>query len=122
MALVVLTALSGCVVEMVKKERPRKGPVPEVGLVETGKGEVRYSAEGWGLVVAIRRRVALRRMRRFCKGFEAKIQDEFTREDVDVPYHGDDLAPNLERGLEHYQLAPYHHILFECVEKADKRQ
>lgn len=115
--LFLLCGLAGCEAEMVKKERPRKGPVPEVGFIETGGGEVRYSTEGWGLVVAIRRSGARRRMRRVCKGLEVKITDEFAREDVEVPYSGDDLAPNLEKGLEHYNLAPFQHIVFECVPK-----
>ena len=117
MALMVFCGFSGCVAEMVKKERPRKGPVPEVGFVDLGGGEIRYSVEGWRLIVAARGMAANRRMKRVCRGLQPQITDEFTREDVEVPYSGDDLAPNLEKGLEHYNMAPYHHIVFECVPK-----
>ena len=112
--LVFLVMVSGCVAETVEKKRPRKGPVPEVGYVDTGGGEVRYSEDGWGLVVAGRRREALRKMRRVCRGLNARITDEFTHQDVDVAYSNDDLAPNMEKGLDHYNVSAYHHIVFEC--------
>lgn len=110
-----LLLLSACVAEVVQKQQPRKGPVPEVGYVDTGGGEVRYSVEGWSLIVASRRNVAFRRMRSICKGLRPKIVDEFTHQDVDVPYAGDDLDVNLQHGMEHYNVAPYHHIVFDCV-------
>ncbi len=112
--LVFLTLLAGCVSETVERNRPRKGPVPEVGWVDTGGGEVRYSTDGWGFVVSLRRGSALRRMKKICKGLKAKIDDEFTHQDVNVPYASDDLAQHLDKGVEHYQVAPYHHIVFEC--------
>lgn len=111
--------LSGCVAEMVDKKSPRKGPVPEVGFIDTGGGEVRYSTEGWGMVVKTRRGSALRRMRRVCKKeLEPKIVDEFTRDDIDTPYSGMDIQDTVQRGHAHYQVAPHHHIVFDCVPKA----
>lgn len=106
---------SGCVVETLKKQKPRKGPVAEVGYVDTGGGEVRYSSEGWGLVVSMRRATAMKLVRSTCKPLPFKIDDEFTREDTDASYSGEDLATNLEKGLNQYSVAPYHHIVFECV-------
>lgn len=107
--------LAGCVVETLKKQKPRKGPVDEVGYVDVGGGEVRYSNEGWSLVVSMRRATALRRVRATCKPLPFKINDEFTRDDIDASYSGEDLATNLEKGLNQYSVAPYHHIVFECV-------
>lgn len=111
--------LSGCVAEMVDKEKPRKGPVPEVGYIDVGGGEIRYSTEGWGWIVASRRMTALHRINHFCrKDLRPKIVDEFTHDDVDTPYAGMDAEDDLTRGLEHYEVAPYHHIVFECRPKA----
>lgn len=110
-----LLLLNGCVAEVVKERRPRKGPVPEVGFVDAGGGEVRYSTQGWGFLVSARRATALERMRHVCGRLKARVTDEFTREDVDVAYAGEDLAASIEHGLNHYNLAPYHHIVFECV-------
>ena len=42
--------LSACVAVTVERRRPRKGPVKEVGYVEYGGGQVRYSSEGWSWV------------------------------------------------------------------------
>jgi len=122
--LAIAAAFSGCVAEMVERKKPRKGPVPEVGYVDQGGGELRYSAEGWGIVVSSRRRTALRRMRKVCKSkskdLYAKITDEYTHQDADAIYSGEELADNMEKGLEHYKVALYHHIVFECkqTEKA----
>lgn len=115
----ILPLLSACVAETVIRQRPRKGPVPEVGFVDTGGGEVRYSTEGWGVVVAARRRSARRMMRRACKGgLVPKVVDEFERESADVAYGTtEDLATNLDRGVEHFKIAPYYHFVFECVPK-----
>lgn len=109
-----LVLLTGCVAEVVEKRRPRKGPVPEVGFVDPGGGEVRYSTEAWGFVVALRRSRALSKMRHVCGKLNAHVTDEFTREDMDVPYAGEDLEVNIQRGLDHYEMSPYHHIVFEC--------
>jgi hypothetical protein len=110
--------LSGCMAEMVEKQKPRKGPVPEVGFIDVGGGEIRYSAEGWGFIVSLRRSTALRRINHFCrKELEPRISDEFTHDDVDTPYAGMDADDDIPKGLEHYHVAPFHHIVFECVAK-----
>jgi hypothetical protein len=99
---------------MVEKRRPRRGPVKEVGYIEKGGGELKYSTEGWRLFVAARRRGALWRMRRVCRPLKAVISEEFVRQDVEVPYSQDDVEQNLDKGLSHYTVAPHQHIVFEC--------
>ena len=106
--------LSGCVAESVRSSRPRRGPVREVGYVDPGGGEVRYSMEGWGWFVSGRRRDALRRMRRVCRPLHPVIADEFVHDDADVPYSQDDIAVTLDRGSDHFTVAPYTHIAFDC--------
>ena len=117
--ILLLLAVSGCVTEMVEKKKPRKGPVPEVDIVDAGGGQIRYSVEGWDFIVGLRRGSALRRARRVCKKMKLVINDEFTRDDVNVPYSGDDLSDNMKHGLDHYSVAPYHHIVFECKPHGD---
>jgi hypothetical protein len=114
--LAVLAGLSGCVAETVQKRKPRKGPIAAVGYIDTGGGEVRYSTDGWRIAVYLRRRSALHKMRRVCRGkdLEAKIVDEWTHEDADPIYAGEDLDENMERGLEHFKVASYHHISYDC--------
>lgn len=123
-AVVVVAAalLAGCVSETVAKRRPRKGPVAEVGYIDVGGGEVRYSIEGWGLWVKARRASALRRARRICKPLKPVIVDEFTRQELDVPYSNDDIKENIDRGLSHYTLAPYEHLVFECQAEKEKEK
>ena len=108
-------ALCGCVTEMVQETAPQKGPVPQVGYIIPGGGEIRYSAEGWGPVVAARRRAAFFRMHRVCKDMGLKIIDEFVHTDATVPYNGGDLQTDAEFGIQHYDLEKYHHIMFQCV-------
>lgn len=106
--------------ETVEKQKPRKGPVPEVGYIDTGGGEMRYSADGWSFVVALRRRTALRKARKVCrtkdKALTMKVTDEWTHQDADPIYSdsGEELDELMQRGLAHYNVAPYHHIVFEC--------
>ncbi len=107
--------LSGCVVEMVKSQKPRKGPVAEVGYIDSGGGDVRYSTQGWSWIVASRRTMALRRIKLFCSPLPFKIDDDVTRQDVDATYTSDDVETTLERGGQHYKVSKYHHIVFECV-------
>ena len=38
--------LSGCVAETVERKKPRRGPIKEVGYVDMGAGNIRYSVEG----------------------------------------------------------------------------
>lgn len=108
---------AGCTAEMVIKKPPRQGPVPEVGLIETGHGEVKYATEGWPWIVSGRRRTAKRKARKLCKGMDYEVTDEFTREDVAVPYSQDELNDNLDKGLKHYNVDTFTHIIFKCVPK-----
>jgi hypothetical protein len=113
-----LLLLSGCVAEMVQKHPPRRSTVPGVGYIELGGGDVRYSVDGWGIVVSMRRHRALSKMRAVCKtkqkDLEPKINDEYTHNDVDSIYSADELDVNLQHGLEQYHVAPYHHLVFDC--------
>lgn len=114
-SLVFLWSLAGCTAQMVEQRPPRQGPIPEVGLIERGRGEARYSTEGWGWVIALRRRTALAKIRRFCKGMKFEIVEEFTRDDVEVPYTQGELDANLGKGLRHYRVDSFHHVVFECA-------
>jgi hypothetical protein len=107
--------LAGCVAETVRKNAPRKGPVKAVGYVDMGGGEVRYSTDGWGWFVAGRRRAARALMSHICGKLKPVLTDEFDKEDVDVPYSQDDIAATLQRGAEHFTLAPFTHLVFECA-------
>ncbi len=113
-AVLAALCLSSCVAVTVARRRPRKGPVAAVGFVDFGGGEVRYSLDGWGWVVASRRRTALRLMRSNC-GDELvpRIVDDFPRVDADAPYAGDDVTA-LESGVAHYVLERYEHLVYEC--------
>jgi hypothetical protein len=103
--------------EMVKEQVPRRGPVKEVGYIDRGGGEVKYSPEGWSWAVSLRRRSAMRRMRKVCRELRAKITDEFTWEDVEIPYTSGKVDESLEKGMKHYHVDPYIHIVFECIEE-----
>ncbi|MDP3543152.1 MAG: hypothetical protein Q8T11_11860 [Elusimicrobiota bacterium] len=116
--LLLLILLSACVAETVERRRPRKGPIKEVGFVDPGGGTVRYSVEGWGWFVAGRRRDALRRIRRNCgKQLAPQITDEYRRNDADIAYAGEDIAVNLDKGMDHFKIAPFQHIVYECRPK-----
>jgi len=107
--------LSACVAETVERRRPRKGPVKEVGFVDFGGGHVRYSAEGWSWAVASRRRLALKLMARNCgKELEPRITDEYTRQDADAPYAGQDIGSSMSIGDEHFNIERYVHVSYEC--------
>lgn len=107
-------ALAGCVAETVEKHPPRRGPVKEVGYIDMGGGRVRYSAEGWSWVLASRRRTAERLMRRNCGDLVPRITDEFTREDADAAYAGEDVTSSLAHGDEHFKIERWVHISYEC--------
>ncbi|MBI5241343.1 MAG: hypothetical protein HY926_12795 [Elusimicrobia bacterium] len=117
LALIPLLALllSGCVAETVRKARPRKGTIREIGYVDLGGGEVRYSLDGWGWFVAGRRRAARALMRRVCGKLKPVVTEEFEREDADVPYSQDDIAATMARGAEHFTVARYMHMVFDCA-------
>lgn len=107
--------LAACAAETVARRKPRRGPVKEVGYVDMGGGEVRYSAEGWPAAVASRRRLALKLMRVNCgKELEPRIVDEYTRQDADAPYAGQDIEASMDSGGEHYVIERYVHIAYEC--------
>jgi hypothetical protein len=113
----ILTAalLSACVAVTVERHHPRKGPIKEVGYIDFGGGEVRYSAEGWKWIVSSRRKTALRLMRRNCgPDLTPMITDEYTRVDADATYNGEDIDASMKMGGEHYQIERYTHLLYEC--------
>lgn len=113
-----LGLLSACVAETVERRRPRKGPIKEVGFVDMGGGNVRYSTEGWSWFVAGRRRHALRLMRRNCgKKLAPQVLDEYLRQDADIAYAGEDISTNLDKGMEHFRIAPFEHMVYECRPK-----
>jgi hypothetical protein len=107
--------LSACVAVTVEKRRPRKGPIKEVGYIDFGGGEVRYSSEGWSWAVSSRRKTALRLMRRNCgPDLTPAITDEYSRVDADAPYSGEDIGASMSSGGPHYDIEHYIHILYEC--------
>ena len=115
---VLLTAalLAGCVAETVERRRPRRGPVKEVGYIELGGGQVRYSAEGWPWIVASRRKLALKLMSRNCgPDLDPRITDEYVRQDADATYNGTDINSSMAIGDQHFIIEHYVHIAYECV-------
>lgn len=113
-----LLLLSGCVAETIERRKPRKGPVKEVGFVDMGGGNVRYSTDGWSWFVSGRRRHALRLMRKNCgKDLAPQILDEYLRQDSDIAYSGEDITTNLKTGMDHFKIAPFQHLIYECREK-----
>lgn len=110
-----LTMLSACVAETIERRRPRKGPVKAVGFVDNGGGSVRYSTDGWSWFVSGRRRHALRLMRKNCgKTLSPQIVDEYLRHDADISYSGEDISTNLDKGMDHFKIAPFNHFVYEC--------
>lgn len=119
-AAIVLAAavLSSCVAVTVERRRPRKGPVKEVGFIDYGGGQVRYSAEGWSWAVASRRKTALRLMRRNCGSeLTPAITDEYSRSDADAAYNGEDIDASMKVGEEHFHIERYIHLAYECRPK-----
>jgi hypothetical protein len=119
LALVLAAAvlLAGCVAETVQRRRPRRGPVKEVGYVDFGGGQVRYSAEGWGWAVASRRKLALKLMSRNCgRDLEPRVTDEYTRQDADAAFNGQGIDASMDIGdNQHYLIEHYVHLTYECV-------
>ena len=111
----VAALLSACVAVTVERHHPRKGPIKEVGYIDFGGGEVRYSAEGWKWVVSSRRKTALRLMRRNCgPDLTPAITDEYSRVDADATYNGEDIDASMKMGGDHFQIEHYIHLLYEC--------
>ena len=119
LALLVLP-MSGCMTTMVKEQKPRKGPVVEVGYIDLGGGEIKYSPVGYKWAIKMRRSSAMRRMRKLCAPLDFKITDEFTWEDVAVSYSEGKLGDQVGLGHKHYNLDPYIHIVFECLNEKKK--
>ncbi len=116
--LLALVLLSACVAETIERHRPRKGPIKEVGFVDLGGGKVRYSVDGWSWFVAGRRRHALRLMRKNCgKKLSSQVLDEYLRQDADISYAGDDITASLNLGMDHFKIAPFQHMTYECRPK-----
>jgi hypothetical protein len=57
----------------------------------------------------------MRRMRSVCGKLKAVVTEEFAREDADVPYSQEDIEVTMSRGIEHFVVAPYEHLVFDCV-------
>ena len=113
-----LVLLSACVAETVERRKPRKGPIKEVGFVDMGGGNIRYSPDGWAWFVSGRRRDALRKMRKNCgKKLAPQILDEYLRQDADISYSGEDISTNLDKGMDHFKIAPFEHLVYECRPK-----
>ncbi len=120
---VLIAALSSCVAETVERRKPRKGPVKEVGFVDMGGGHVRYSTDGWGWFVSGRRRDALRKMRKNCgKELAPQVTDDYHRQDTDISYSGEDVTTNLDKGMEHFKIAPFQHLTYDCKPKGAKHE
>ncbi len=111
----VLVCLPACVAETVERRRPRRGPVKAVGFVDLGGGQVRYGLDGWSWFVSGRRRHAMRLMRKNCGSELApQVMDEYTRQDADIAYSGEDITVNIDKGLEHFKISPFQHMSYEC--------
>lgn len=110
--------LPACVAETVERRRPRKGPIKEVGFVDMGGGKVRYSTDGWPWFVSGRRRHALRLMRKNCgKELAPQVLDEYQHTDSDIAYAGEDISTNLGTGMDHFKIAPFQHMDYDCRPK-----
>jgi len=110
--------LSACVAVTVERRRPRKGPVKEVGYVDYGGGQIRFSAEGWSWNVASRRKTALKLMSLNCgPDLTPAITDEYSRMDADAAYNGEDIDASMKTGDDHYLIERYEHIAYECRPK-----
>ena len=60
-------------------------------------------------------------MRRNCgKLLAPQILDEYQRQDADIAYAGTDIATSLDKGMDHFKIAPFHHIVYECRPKDSK--
>ena len=109
---------SACVAITVDRHHPRRGPVKEVGYVDYGGGQVRYSAEGWSWIVASRRRTARKLMSLNCgPDLRPAITDEYPRMDADAAYNGEDIDASMRSGDEHFHIERYIHLAYECRPK-----
>jgi hypothetical protein len=92
-----------------------KGPVAEVGWIDPGGGHVRWPTRGGGFLVRLRRSDALKRARAHCGAVPVQVVREWTQDDVDTAYAGDDLSESMRYGLDHYKVESYRHLEFKCA-------
>lgn len=111
--------LGACIAETVVRRPPRRGPVAEVGYVDLGGGEVRYSLEGWSAAVSSRRRTAQRLMRSNCGDLTPRIVDEYPHEDADATYEEEDVSASFAEGADHYHVERFMHLIYECRPKGE---
>ncbi|MFA6093053.1 MAG: hypothetical protein WCU88_07050 [Elusimicrobiota bacterium] len=107
--------ICGCRASVVELRKAQKGPVPEVGYIDPGGGQLRWALKGGSLLQRQRRKNALKRAALHCAGAEVKVKREWTQEDAETSYQAEDLAESVRLGLEHYRVEPYMHLEFECV-------
>ncbi|MBI4678977.1 MAG: hypothetical protein HY748_15470 [Elusimicrobia bacterium] len=110
-----LLALPACMSQLVETSPARRSTVPGVEWIDYGKGEFKYALDSWGWVTGLRRRAALRRMKRFCKGRGYRIVKEFMKEEMAVPYASSDVSQDMAKGVTHYKVHPFQHVAFECA-------
>ncbi|MBI5625018.1 MAG: hypothetical protein HY924_14675 [Elusimicrobia bacterium] len=104
----------GCMSQLVETHPPRKGTVPGVDWVDFGRGEFKYALDSWGWVTRLRRRAAVRRVRRFCGKQGYRVVREYEKDEMAVPYAGSDVGADLASGSAHYRVHPFQHVVFEC--------
>lgn len=110
--------LLGCTAQMVSTRKRQKGPVPEVGVIDAGGGHIRYALKGPKSLVRKRRKNAYKKMAEYCEGMKlVRVLKEYTSDDVETPYHVDDLDADKLLDGGHYRIDAYRHIEFECVRK-----
>ena len=62
-------------------------------------------------------------MRKNCgKLLAPQVLDEYLRQDADIAYAGEDISTNLDKGMDHYKIAPFQHMSYECRAKDAARE
>ena len=56
-------------------------------------------------------------MRKNCGKLLPQVLDEYLRQDADIAYAGEDISTNLDKGMEHFKIAPFEHLIYECRPK-----
>ncbi len=116
-ALVLAAALAcGCGAELGERRAKKSGPVKEVGLIDAGGGQVKYSLKGAEFLKKSRRKDAFAKMTEACGGADRfRIVDEVAREEVGATYKAEELEASAayKKSL-HYATEMYQHIFFEC--------
>lgn len=107
--------LAACGAAMVQTRKRVKGPVPEVGWLDPGGGDVRYLATGGGWMEKRRREDAVGKIAEYCGGAgNFKIVDEVEKVEQEDPYNKDAIEDTIGSGGKHYEERRYHHVYFEC--------